>query len=630
MAAAAGTSTSWADDPNLLSLDTQATKSQSRLSSTGNFSIDDDPNRYSLNTQTAQHQQSVMNLSQPSLDNDPNFFSLNTNVSNIQTGARSKVNRYHSNGGDNSGTGTYADNFPSLAEGAGRGGMRNLPYRQVPPCNATMNSKGRNSVILVKPSEDVAHNLLNDPILMANLIENSPFAKYQLRDVRTNMRQKLIAIELEEPTDHIIAELVKVTMMGDKKVKCSQPLMEGFKLGVISGISPAVELEKIKKCMKIKDGYGEIDDVQRMKKKDEEGNWLDSATLKIKFKAVELPKRVTVGYSCYSVRPFVGPPMQCYKCQRLWHTAASCKAQVRCMLCGLNHNKDACKAKEFKCANCKGKHKANSRECTYYSTAHQVEEVRATTNQTFHQAREIVLQQRKQQQEHVTIGPGQTEGNLHRQSVKVDVHHAMNSQLGSANRYRTPPGQVTCLQYSDHLQTHEIDRESDRIRVSGVATCGTQTDLTIQPSDNKGQESLVTEDFLDKLKTCLVDLFRSNILQESRRSQELLVANAIGNTYNRKQTVVPADPETQPKCPPRPSTIEEDGDDEISIVDGVISDKDCEDLDENGSEWVTQDVQTTVVKNKKRRITEEIAAGLPGPKTQNCPTKNNKKNKKKK
>ena len=37
-------------------------------------------------------------------------------------------------------------------------------------------------------------------------------------------------------------------------------------------------------------------------------------------------------------KPFLGLPvlpLQCYNCQRMGHTATSCKAKIRCLLCGV-------------------------------------------------------------------------------------------------------------------------------------------------------------------------------------------------------------------------------------------------------------------------------------------------------
>ena len=79
-----------------------------------------------------------------------------------------------------------------------------------------------------------------------------------------------------------------------------------------------------------------------MKKKFENGEWKDSLSIKLTFEAPELPKKVSVEHSIYAVRPYNQQPLQCYKCQRIGHTASSCRARMRCLRCGDNHNHKDC------------------------------------------------------------------------------------------------------------------------------------------------------------------------------------------------------------------------------------------------------------------------------------------------
>jgi hypothetical protein len=54
--------------------------------------------------------------------------------------------------------------------------------------------------------------------------------------------------------------------------------------------------------------------------------------------------------------------IQCYKCQKVGHTAANCTNQVTCLRCGGDHSHKDCSA-ELKCANCQGSHAACARKC---------------------------------------------------------------------------------------------------------------------------------------------------------------------------------------------------------------------------------------------------------------------------
>ena len=123
---------------------------------------------------------------------------------------------------------------------------------------------------------------------------------------------------------------------------------------------------------------------------------MDYTSLKITFMGNKIPEAVTVGYSLYRVRHFAGLPLQCYRCQRLGHTAIGCKSQVRCLLCGGPHSKNECEIKDitqYKCSNCRGPHRANSNDCAIYKMAKQIEKVRVTSSSTYLEARKSVQEQ---------------------------------------------------------------------------------------------------------------------------------------------------------------------------------------------------------------------------------------------
>ena len=100
----------------------------------------------------------------------------------------------------------------------------------------------------------------------------------------------------------------------------------------------------------------EIISLERLKKRIN-GAWVPSESLKITFREKILPRAVVIGHSYYKIRPFVHPPVQCFNCQRVGHTAQGCRARTRCLVCGENHNKEVCQAVIEKCANCTGSHK---------------------------------------------------------------------------------------------------------------------------------------------------------------------------------------------------------------------------------------------------------------------------------
>ncbi|KAG5891723.1 hypothetical protein JTB14_000326 [Gonioctena quinquepunctata] len=57
--------------------------------------------------------------------------------------------------------------------------------------------------------------------------------------------------------------------------------------------------------------------------------------------------------------------IQCYKCQGFWHTANTCKQNVRCVRCGEEHLVEMCNRPKNSpiCCNCKGPHHAAYKLC---------------------------------------------------------------------------------------------------------------------------------------------------------------------------------------------------------------------------------------------------------------------------
>ncbi|CAH1987318.1 unnamed protein product [Acanthoscelides obtectus] len=57
--------------------------------------------------------------------------------------------------------------------------------------------------------------------------------------------------------------------------------------------------------------------------------------------------------------------IQCYKCQGFWHTANTCKQNIRCVRCGEEHSVEHCnRPKSYPiCCNCKGHHHAAYKLC---------------------------------------------------------------------------------------------------------------------------------------------------------------------------------------------------------------------------------------------------------------------------
>ena len=264
------------------------------------------------------------------------------------------------------------------------------------PINKTLTSQG--NVIIIEPN---SRELLRNPIEIAEVVSASPLGKFN-PSVRTNKKRNLIIAEFNGITTNEIKELVNLTNLGKWKVRCSQPKSDIVKYGVIYPIAIETNVDSLINFIQVRLSDSPGNDVKvcsadRLKKRTENG-WIDSTCIKIGFEGTSLPAAVSICHSYYRVKPFVYNSMQCYNCNRFGHTAGSCKAKARCLICGGNHSRHDCPEigkNNYKCANCQGPHPANSKQCKYMQQARKIESIRAYEGKSYVEARNTILKQNK-------------------------------------------------------------------------------------------------------------------------------------------------------------------------------------------------------------------------------------------
>ena len=244
---------------------------------------------------------------------------------------------------------------------------------------------------IIKPTVEGA---CNNPVKICRALNKGPFAKYT--QVNINKRKNLITLTIEDEQTSVLEQLANTRLLDNIPIKCFIKGEEDVnRFGVISPISTEVTTEEIMEAIRVKipsptlrEPPKQVLKVERMKKK--RGiQWVDSESVKVTFSGKDIPQAVTIYHSYYKVRPYVAPPLQCYNCQRIGHTAKTCKSGGRCMYCGGSHKRQECtkQANEYSCANCKGDHRANDPICPTYQEAKKIEVIRAKTPKTFNEAR---------------------------------------------------------------------------------------------------------------------------------------------------------------------------------------------------------------------------------------------------
>lgn len=95
--------------------------------------------------------------------------------------------------------------------------------------------------------------------------------------------------------------------------------------GVISGVPLNVSMDDIKGSL----SGGTVISARRLQMW-KDNKKCESMSVMIQFEGNNLPIRVKLGFVSFSVREYVPPPLRCFKCQRMGHTASICKGKMRC------------------------------------------------------------------------------------------------------------------------------------------------------------------------------------------------------------------------------------------------------------------------------------------------------------
>ena len=184
-------------------------------------------------------------------------------------------------------------------------------------------------------------------------------------------------------------------------------------------------------------------------------------TVKIEFEG-DLPNYVCFAMQRFSVSLFIDKVWQCYKCQRLGHSAMDCNSKPRCMICAKEHETRTCPHKSVgglyenrKCANCGENHTANYGGCRVYREAKHVERVRAEQKLSYRDAVQMVQQEARV-------------ANTNRQSTtvpSVSTRNGIQSNQNSQTRYNTNNLTSTARPQTTNakVETREVEVQTEPI-----------------------------------------------------------------------------------------------------------------------------------------------------------------------
>lgn len=458
--------------------------------------------------------------------------------------------------------------------------------------NNTLESEKEGTVIIVKPADSQATELISNPLEISRQISNSEFSKHKMKDIRINKRRKIIVMQLEKQNAEVIHKLLKVKKMGDIDITSYIPDKDRYKYGVIYPISTKVNMEQLLENITGNDSNSQVVKVERMKKRN--GNeFVESESVKIIFEGSRLPEGIRIGHSFYRIRPFVFTPVQCYHCQRIGHVADSCRSKVRCLICGEQHNKEVCKSGSVKCALCNGPHKANDKMCIYVRNAREVEK-RKANGERHSEAISNIRESQKRTKEQLP----QTNVQNGRQNIVVaaEVHHAMSSQVNN----RSYSGVLMGNKLENKIETElrEMQAKQKRLENNIVAMIGKVLEQH-------------TIKLITKVTECIAELFCSSIMRESDKNKKLLIQSIINHHLPVQSKERQSLDEEEIRLEPIKSQDKIEVEMEVLSSDGEISSDSMEDAPRNKR---TRKEQNDVGNRNKRKSSQQNEENTKGKK----------------
>ena len=168
----------------------------------------------------------------------------------------------------------------------------------------------------------------------------SPFNSGEINEIRKNKQSRIIVAELCRPNQ-------KLTTISQSNRGIDCKVSGPFKRQI--QVWDDIPSWSWYWPWKIKMWHVQLANIERFKTR-KYSKLLPSPTLKLAVNDECLPVSISIEIFSFRVRPYVFNPIQCYNCQRIGHTASSCKAKQCCLHCGGGHSRDDCMAEVPQCA----------------------------------------------------------------------------------------------------------------------------------------------------------------------------------------------------------------------------------------------------------------------------------------
>ena len=247
-------------------------------------------------------------------------------------------------------------------------------------------------VIIIEPqSKEQLKSFFNNDLRLAKNLQNSIIGTLGIKNVRKNMSRQILIVELENPVQEKIQEILDLKGLGEFPVTCRLPLNKTVSYGVIGPIGLDTSMDELKhEILSQKLEFTSLERIYKGKDK------TPTLFIKIAFNLESLPEFLKIGYQRHRVKQYIGTPWQCYRCQGFGHSAPHCRFKPRCLVCSGPHELRECdqrknngRATQVKCPNCQGAHTANYGGCPSYQKAKIIEKIRVEKKLSYRDATKL-------------------------------------------------------------------------------------------------------------------------------------------------------------------------------------------------------------------------------------------------
>lgn len=184
------------------------------------------------------------------------------------------------------------------------------------------------------------------------------------------------------------ANVLRREQLEQQNLKCFVPFVLRQTIGLVKGIPREYEEEDVKDNM---ESEVEVTKVERMKKRNREGELFDTTNVKVTFQGNKHPESIAIFGCKFKVELYIFPVKQCMNCWGYGHKKDQCKRVAKCRSCGEEKHQDECRM--VKCINCGGNHKATERECPMRQEQREITEVMQREKISFGEARKKCIRE---------------------------------------------------------------------------------------------------------------------------------------------------------------------------------------------------------------------------------------------